>query len=40
MVATIDGPHGMPAASRIVGLTMMMYAIVTKVVTPASVSFR
>jgi len=24
MVATIDGPNGMPAASRIAGLTTMM----------------
>jgi hypothetical protein len=39
-VATIDGPSGMPAALRIAGLTATMYAIVTKVVTPASTSRR
>jgi hypothetical protein len=39
-VATIDGPSGMPAAFRIAGLTATMYAIVTKVVTPASTSRR
>jgi len=36
----MEGPFGMPAASRIAGLTMMMYAIVMKVVIPANVSFR
>ena len=38
IVATIDGPNGIPAASRIFGLTMMMYAIVTNVVNPAVTS--
>ena len=40
IVATMEGPFGIPAASRIAGLTMMMYAIVRKVVIPANVSFR
>jgi hypothetical protein len=38
IVATIDAPKGIPAASRIFGLTMMMYAIVTNVVSPARIS--
>ncbi len=40
MVATIEGPSGMPAAFRIAGLTAIMYDIVTNVVTPASTSRR
>jgi len=40
IVATIDGPRGMPAAERIAGFTMMMYAIVRNVVIPATVSCR
>ena len=38
IVATIDAPKGIPAASRIFGLTTMMYAIVTNVVKPARIS--
>src|SRR5262249_12000102 len=39
-VATVLGPRGMPANSRIAGLTTMMYAIVRKVVAPPSSSVR
>jgi hypothetical protein len=38
IVATIDAPKGIPAASSIFGLTMMIYAIVTNVVRPARIS--
>ena len=40
MVATVLGPVGSPAKERIAGLTTMMYAIVTKVVTPPRTSVR
>jgi hypothetical protein len=39
IVATMEGPLGIPADSRIAGLTMMMYDIARKVVIPANVSF-
>ncbi len=39
-VATNTASFGMPASPRMVGLTKMMYAIVRKVVTPASISVR
>jgi len=40
MVATMEGPRGIPADSRIAGFTMMMQAIVRKVVVPARISWR
>ena len=40
IVAVIDASFGMPAASRITGLTTMMYAMVRKVAMPATVSCR
>ena len=40
MVAVMDGPLGIPAASRMAGLTTMMYAMVRNVVKPASSSCR
>src|ERR1700744_950367 len=39
-VATNTASLGMPASPRIAGLTKMMYAIVRKVVRPASSSVR
>src|SRR5207249_1760502 len=39
-VATATAATGMPAAPRITGLTTTMYAIVTKVVSPATTSVR
>jgi len=38
MVATMEGALGIPAASRMAGFTMIMYAMVRKVVAPAIVS--
>ncbi len=40
MVATVLGPGGIPAKLRIAGFTTRMYAMVTKVVTPPSISVR
>ncbi|MDZ7632042.1 MAG: hypothetical protein U5K74_12035 [Gemmatimonadaceae bacterium] len=40
IVAVTEASRGMPAASRIAGFTMMMYAIVRKVAMPAIVSRR
>jgi hypothetical protein len=38
IVAAIDASKGIPAAISIAGLTITMYAIVTKVVVPARIS--
>jgi hypothetical protein len=38
IVATIDGPKGLPATSSIFGLTTIIYDIVTRVVMPAITS--
>ena len=39
-VAVVTAARGMPVWERMAGLTKMMYAMVTKVVRPASVSVR
>jgi len=36
----MEAPNGICAASRILGLTTMMYDMVMKVVTPPMISFR
>src|SRR5436305_12590432 len=40
IVATVLAPIGSPAAFRMAGLTMMMYAIATNVEVPPRMSFR
>ena len=40
IVATVLGRCGIPAKARMAGLTTMMYAIETKVVTPPMTSAR
>ena len=39
-VAAVTAARGTPASARIAGFTSTMYAMVTKVVTPARISVR
>src|SRR5205085_5288431 len=40
IMATVEGPIGIPAAARMAGLTTMMYAMETNVVMPPTTSLR